>query len=185
VETAQLEASNPNVRVKKTYRWAAPNYFREEDELPGMKAVVYTDGKTGWLSAGQQSGNLGGPQARQAKGDWFRSYIALLLSSRTEGRTVNAIDTDTVEISDRDGNIARLTLDPATHLPARLSYDAVSVAGAPPTVQETYSDFRETDGVKIPFKVTMTTGGKPYGELTVSEFRINTGLKPEELRKRP
>ena len=185
VEMAQFEATNPSLRVKKTYRWLGPNYFREEDELPGMKAVVYTDGKTGWLSAGPQSGNLAGPQAKQAKGDLFRSYIGLLLSNQMEGRTVSAIDTDTVEISDQDGNVARLTLDAKTHLPARLSYDAVSMSGAPPNVQETYSDFHDVDGIKIPFKISMTTGGKTYGELTVSEFRANTGLKAEDLQKKP
>jgi hypothetical protein len=185
IETAELEAMSPSIRVKKTYRWVAPNYFREEDELPGMKAVVYTDGKTGWLSAGPQSGNLAGPQAKQAKGDLFRSYVSLLLSSQIAGRTVSAIDTGTVEINDQDGNIARLTLDEKTHLPARLSYDAVSMAGAPPNVQETYSDFHDVSGIQIPFKISMMTGGKPYGELTVADFRINTGLKPEDLQKRP
>ena len=185
VETAQLDAMNPNIRVKKTIRWAAPNHLREEDELPGMKAIVYTDGQNGWLAQGQQSGPLAGPQAKQSKGELFRSYISLLLSGRIEGRTVSAIDADTVEIADKDGNVARLTLDPQTHLPARLSYTAVSVAGSPPNVQETYSDFRDVAGIKIPFKIAMTNGGKPYGDLTVSDFRINTGLKPEDLQKRP
>ncbi len=185
VETAQMDAMNPNIRVKKTVRWVAPNYLREEDELPAMKVAVYTDGETGWLAQGQQSSPLAGPQAKQSKGELFRSYIGLLLSSRTEGRTVSAIDAGTVEIGDKDGNVARLTLDPQTHLPARLSYAAVSVAGSPPNVQETYSDFRDVGGIKIPFKVSMTNGGQPYGELTVSDFRINTGLKLEDLQKRP
>jgi zinc protease len=185
VETGELEATNPNIRVKKTYRWIAPNYLREEDELPGMKAVVYTDGKTGWLSAGPQTGNLAGPQAKQANGNLFRAYIGLLLSSQVESRTVSAMDTDTIEISDRDGNVARLTLDATTHLPVRLSYDAVSVAGAPPTVQETFADFHDVGGIKIPFKISMTSGGKPYGQLTVSDYRINTGLKLEDLQKKP
>jgi zinc protease len=185
VETAQFDARNPNVRVKKTIRWVAPNYLREEDELPGMKATVYTDGETGWLAQGQQSTTLAGPQAKQSKGELFRSYVGLLLSSRTEGRTVSAIDASTVEIGDKDGNVARLTFDPQTHLPARLSYAAVSVAGSPPNVQEIYSDFRDVDGLKIPFQVSMTNGGNPYGDLTVSDFRINTGLKLEDLQKRP
>jgi hypothetical protein len=185
VETAQLDAMNPNIRVRKTIRWAAPNYLREEDELPAMKATVYTDGETGWLAQGQQSTPLAGPLAKQAKGDLFRSYVGLLLSSRTEGRTVSAIDAGTVEIGDKDGNVARLTFDPQTHLPARLSYAAVSVAGSPPNVQETYADFHDVGGIKIPFKVSMTNGGKPYGDLTVSDFRINTGLKLEDLQKRP
>ncbi len=185
VETAQLNATNPNIRVKKTSLWVAPNYFREEDELPAMKVVVYTDGQSGWLAQGRQTSALLGPQAKQAKGDLFRAYFGLLLSNRTEGRTVNAIDTSTVEIGDKDGNVARLTLDPTTHLPARLSYEAVSVTGAAPNVQETYSDFREVGGIKIPFKISMTAGGTPYGDVTVADFRINTGLKLEDLQKRP
>jgi len=185
VETAQMDAMNPNIRVKKTIQWAAPNYMREEDELPAMKATVYTDGETGWLVQGRQSNVLLGPQARQTKGDLFRLYIGLLLSSQTAGRTVSAIDTDTVEIGDKDGNIARLTLDPQTHLPARLSYAAVGVSGSPPNVQETYSDFRDIAGIQIPFKISMTTAGKPYGDMTISDFKINTGLMPEDLQKRP
>jgi hypothetical protein len=90
-----------------------------------------------------------------------------------------------VEISDKDGHVARLTLDPKTHLPARLSYAAVSVTGTAPNVLEMYSDFRDVDGIKIPFKVSLTTGGQPYGDVTVADFRINTGLKPENLQKRP
>jgi hypothetical protein len=78
-----------------------------------------------------------------------------------------------------------LTLDSKTHLPARLSYEAVSVTGSAPNVQEAYSDFREVDGIKIPFRTSVTTGGKPYGEATVVEYRINTGLKVETLQKRP
>jgi len=185
-ETAQLDATNPNIHAKKTYLWVAPNYLREEDELPGgMKAVVYTDGQTGWLSQRGQTTALAGPQAKQTNGDLFRAYVGLLLSSQTEGRTVNAIDADTVEIGDKSGNVARLTLDPKTHLPARLSYDAVSVTGSAPNVQETYSDFHDVDGIKIPFKISLTAAGTPYGDLTVADFKTNTGLKPETLQKKP
>ena len=67
--------------------------------------------------AAAKSQALGGPQAKQANGNLFRSYIGLLLSDRMEGRTVNAIDADAVEISDKNGNVARLIFDPATHLP--------------------------------------------------------------------
>jgi len=29
------------------------------------------------------------------------------------------------------------------------------------------------------------SGGKPYGDLTVADFKINAGLKLEDLQKRP
>ena len=81
------------------------------------------------MAMGTNAQPLAGPQARQANGDLFRSYMSLLLSAQIEGRTVNAVDANTVEISDKNGYVARLTLDADTHLPKSLSYDAVSVAG--------------------------------------------------------
>ncbi|MGA7235737.1 MAG: hypothetical protein WBY44_08660, partial [Bryobacteraceae bacterium] len=185
VETAELAAANPNIHVKQTMKWAMPNYWREENEYPGAKVALFTDGKTGWIASGANSQILGGPQAKQANGNLFRSYIGLLLSDRVEGRTVNAIDADAVEISDKSGNVARLIFDPATHLPKTLSYDAVTVNGAPPVVQEAYSDFRDVSGVKVPFKIAMTQNGQRYADVTVSEFKINTGLTAAELQKRP
>ncbi len=185
VESASLDAVNPNIHVKQTLRWLAPNYWREETTLPVAKAQIYTDGKSGWMAMGPNAQALAGPQATQANGDLFRSYICLLLSAQIEGRTVNAIGANTVEISDKNGNAARLTLDAETHLPRSLSYDAVSVAGAPPAIQEDYSDFRDVSGIKVPFQTKITQNGNPYAVVTVSDFKINTGLKLEDIQKRP
>jgi zinc protease len=184
-ETAQLDAVNPNIHVNQILKWVAPNYWREENSYPGAKVALYTDGKSGWIASGQNSQVLGGPQAKQANGNLFRSYVGLLLSDRGEARTVNAIDADAVEISDNNGNVARLIFDPATHLPKTLSYDAISVTGAPPLVQESYSDFRDVSGLKIPFKITITQNGQRYADVTVSEFKIGTGLTVAQLQKRP
>lgn len=185
VEAAELDAVNPSIRVQQTMKWVGPSSWREENSYPGAKVALYTDGKTGWIASGPNSQVLGGPQAKQANADLFRSYIGLLLSDRVEGRTVNAIDRDAVEISDKNGNVARLIFDAATQLPKSLSYDAVSVNGAAPVVQETYSDFRDVNGVKVPFKIAMTQNGQRYADVAVSEFKINTGLTAAELQKRP
>jgi hypothetical protein len=177
--------------VRQTLRWVAPNHWREETELPVTKAQFYTDGKSGWMAMGTNAQPLAGPQARQANGDLFRSYVSLLLSAQIEGRTVNALDANTVEINDKNGNVARLTLDAATHLPKSLSYDAVSMAGAAPALEESYGNFRDVavaDGaapLKVPFQTKMTQNGKPYADVTVTDFRINTGLKLEDIQKRP
>jgi zinc protease len=185
METAELDAVNPNIHVKQILKWVAPNYWREENSYPGAKVALYTDGKTGWIASGANSQALAGPQAKQAGGNLFRSYIGLLLSDRVEGRTVNAIDADAVEIADKNGNVARLIFDPATHLPKTLSYDAISMTGTPPLVQESYSDFRDVNGLKIPFKIAMTQNGQRYADVTVSEFKIDTGLTAAELQRRP
>ena len=119
------------------------------------------------------------------QGDLFRLYFRLLLSDALEGRTVNAIDQQTVEISTPAGEAAQLTVDPATGLPVRVRYDAVHVAGAPVSVEESWSYFRDVGGVKIPFKTALARNGQKYADVTMTDCKINSGLKIEELQKRP
>ena len=50
---------------------------------------------------------------------------------------------------------------------------------------ESLSDWRETGGLKMPFKISMQQNGRKLGEATVSEYRFNTGLQVEDLNKKP
>ena len=52
-------------------------------------------------------------------------------------------------------------------------------------MEEEYSDFREVNGIQVPFHVTYHLGGKYLAESTVSQFQINTGLQLEDLERRP
>jgi len=122
---------------------------------------------------------------RQAQSEMFRRFTGLLLSDREQGRTINAIDDHTVEILGPNGVNARLEFDPSTGLPVKETYQAPGVGGAPTDVAQTFSDWRETGGFKLPFKVLMEQGGKKVADITVSEYKFNTGLTEEEISKRP
>ena len=69
-------------------------------------------------------------------------------------------------------------------MPAREIYQEVGQKG-PAEVQETFSDWREVDGLKVPFKILVQQDGKPFGDLTVQEYKFNSGMKPEELSQKP
>ena len=81
--------------------------------------------------------------------------------------------------------IPRVAFDPSTGLPAKLMYESVHVAGAGQPVEETFSDFREVSGIKAPFHISIAQSGNKFAEVTIESLQINTGLKPEELAKRP
>jgi hypothetical protein len=59
------------------------------------------------------------------------------------------------------------------------------VSGPPVSVVNQYADFREVEGVKVPHKITITQGGRKFAEVTVSDYKVNAGLKAEDLNKRP
>jgi len=179
-----LEAAAGGIKIKQVNMYVAPGDLRQEQELPFGKVIAYTDGKTGWMSTPQGEQPMPAEVLKQAQGEIFREPYALMLSDRDPARTVNAIGENTVEIAN-GGLSVRLELDPATGLPAREIYTDIGSGGAPAETTEIYSDWREVGGIKLPHKAIQLENGMKMLEVTVSEYKINSGLTAAELSKRP
>lgn len=165
--------------------WLSSGIFRQENTLPFGKVVAYSDGKSGWLKTPQGPMPLAGPQLKQVQGEIFRNYIGVLQSDRHPDRTVSSSSPDTLMISDNEGDAVELKIDPATKLIASESYKQVQPAGMPSEVGVDFSDYREVGGIKLPFKMTLKQGDKQVAEAVVSEYKLNSGVKPEDLAKQP
>ncbi len=181
----QLDPRAGGILVKETDRFVAPSHFRQDSQVPAGRISAYTDGKTGWIATPQGAGALEGSQLKQVRGDLFRIYFRLLLSDRIPGRTVSSVDPLTLEISDADGQVARVMFNAESGLPQRVSYETVAVSGPSVSVEDVYGDFRDYAGMKIPFQVTILQGGQKFAEVNLTEVKINSGLKLEDLVKRP
>jgi zinc protease len=179
-----MDASAGGITVKETTRVVA-DQFRQDQELPFGKMSVYSDGKTGWLATPQGTMAMPAEILKQARSEMFRGLASVMLSTRDASRTVNAVGPNTVQISTTDGLSVKMDFDPATGLPASQTYQETGQTGAPSEVVETFSDWRETGGIKLPFKVLLQQDGKKAGEATVAEYQFNTGLKAEDLAKKP
>jgi predicted Zn-dependent peptidase len=180
----QFDVSAGGAQSTMTERWIAPGYVRQDNATANAKLSVYCDGKIGWVSSGNASSALTGVPLKQVQSDLFRELFPLLLSDRTPGRRVNALDDETVEISDGAGQIVKVVFDSATGLLKNMLYDATTANGPIP-VLETYSDYRDVNGLKLPSKVVITLSGKRFQDLTVKNIQLNTGLKIQDLEKRP
>ncbi len=184
-ETAEVKMAPTagGFTVKQTNRFVAPNHLRQEQELPGIKMSVYSDGTAGWLASPQGTQNMPPQILAQARGEIFRNLTTLILSDRDPMRTVNAVGDNAVEISEGDESV-RLDFDPATGLPAKQTYQEAGANG-PSEVVETWSDWRKAGDVQVPYKVSIVQGGQPTAEGTVSDIKFNTGITADELSKRP
>jgi hypothetical protein len=120
---------------------------------------------------------------KQAQGEIFREWVSLMLSDRDAARTVSAAGPKSVEISSADGFSVRVEFEEATGLPVRQFYKEAAMGGA--EVKQTFSDWREVDGIKLPFKVLMEQNEQKVGEVAISEIKLNTGITPEELSRKP
>lgn len=172
----------PGMKVTETESWTASGHYREESTLPFGKVIVYSDGKTGFASSPQGTVNLPDPERKQVSLEIFRMWFPLLASASDPDRTIADEANGAIRISDKSGNTVLLTIDPATGLPQSETY---SEPGTPGDVTETYADWQESHGVKLPRKIAITQNGKHFGDLTVSSVEINTGLTAEQLSKKP
>jgi zinc protease len=174
-----MSAAAGGMKVKQVNRYLLGEHFRQEQEMPFGKLIAYTDGKTGWLSTPQGVMNMPAEVLRQAQGELFRRLPALVLASRNPALRVNAVGENAVEVSESSQSV-RLELDSATGLPARLQYQEGGTQ-----VVESYSDWRETGGVRMPFRIVLEQSGNRIAEASVTEYRFNSGVTADELGKKP
>lgn len=170
-----------DMKIKQTNHWLAPGILRQDQVLPMGTIIAYYDGKSGWLALPPPQGviPMPAPVVAQARGELFRQWVSLMQSG-----SATAVDANAVEIADGASKV-RVEFDAATGLPLRQIYSETDMRGTPSEVKETFSDWRDVAGVKLPFKVQIEQGGKPQGMVTVSDIKINTGLDPAELSKKP
>jgi hypothetical protein len=166
----------------ETDRWIAPSHLRQDSRQTSGPVSLYCDGKLGWISTPRGAGPLRGAILVEMRNEVFHVYFSLLLAGGEI--SVAAVDDRTVEISAGDETV-RLAIDPATGLPQQLLYDSPQPNGPPQPMEEEYSDFREVNGIQVPFHTTYHQGGKYLAESAVSQFQINTGLQLEDLERRP
>ena len=184
--TLQLDQAAGGMSVKQTEQWVAPLYLRQENQLPFGKITIYFDGKTGWASTPQGVGPVPDAQVKQVQLETFRLWFPLMLSDRDPDRVVAAVGSNKIEISDKKGHSVLLTIDEKTGLPLSETYaEPGGGRGAGATIEETYSDWQDTNGIKTPRKIVVNQGGRHFADVTVTSTEINRGLTAEQLAQKP
>lgn len=181
-----LNQGSGQIKVKQLIKWVAPATFRRDADSPFGKMSIYSDGEGGWISSPQGAGPLPPPILKQIQEELFRNYFRLLLSDRDQSRSVNYAGQGILEISDKQGNLVKLTVDEKTGLLLKESYQQAGQMGSgPAAVEEIYADFQDTAGIKLPRKITINQNGSKFADITVQDYRLNSGLKVADLSKRP
>jgi zinc protease len=186
-ETVELGMASmpPGVKIMQVNWWTAPNHFRQESQLPFGKVVVYSDGKSGWMSSPQGVRDLPGPQLKQVREELFRNYFRLLLSDNMADRVVNSPEDGVIEISDQAGNSVKLFVNEQTGLPAKEVYRSDQPMGPPSDLEEIFEAFDLVSGIKAPKKITVKQNAKKFADLTITELKLNSGIKTDDLSKKP
>jgi zinc protease len=181
-ETADvdMQTGQGTMKAKQLNESMLPGQFRQTQELPFGKMIAWSDGANGWLQTPQGQMPMSPEILKQVQMEIFRQFFSLLLSDRNPDRSVNAIGQNRIEISDQAGHSVTLDINPASGLPVKQTYQQ---SGNP--VQETFSDWKDVDGIKLPFRIVIEQAGQKFADVTVRGWKLNSGLKAEDLSKKP
>jgi zinc protease len=183
--------SKAGLNAEQTVRVILPDTMVQESQLPFGKLVAAVGADGGWMRGPQGMMPMPAPQLAQAQGELFRLRESLLLSDRVPGRTVNFVEQEdfngtpaaVIEISGDKGSSVRLWIDEKSGDILKQSYQSAALTGAPSQVEQVFSDYRDVDGLRAPFKVTVLAGGEEFAQVEVGEIHYNTGLDKATLLK--
>jgi len=180
-----LEPAAGGYKMRQVSTFVAPDQIRQEQETPFGTMKFYSDGNSGWLATPQGVEAMPAGVLKLAKGVIFRQLFTLMLSAGDASRSVKAVSDHDVKISMADGQSVLVEFDPATGLPARQLYTESGATGSPAERVEIFSDWRDAGGIKMPYGAVQLENGIKMLEVTVSEYRLNTGITPQALSQRP
>lgn len=82
------------------------------------------------------------------------------------------------------GDTITLALDPESGQCLGMTFQGKNFTGAPGEMVQVFSDYRDVDGLQMPFKVVSTYNGEPFLDSTITEITVN-GPITEDTFARP
>jgi len=182
VFSAMRHEAVPTTRV-----FARPDRLKTLIDYPGGIEARILDGRRGWrMTHGAPLQEAAGPMLLSMELQAARSAIPWILAEREsvvrliEPRVENGVKLPGLEIPLREGLVLRVWTNPVTQL-VEVSEGALRTAGAFAHFANYYSDFREVNGVKFPFREENFASGTQTGVTTVERVIVNPPISPGEF----
>jgi hypothetical protein len=159
-----------------------PERWRRETEAQAggqrLRVLVVVNGDKGWQSAGGAVTDLGAERLKELREEGHARRLAALLPLTKDASLrlapapeakVNGEPAPGVKVSAEGHADVLLYFDKKTHLLVKSERRAAE-GGESVLREETYSAYKEFDGVRLPTKVVRTAGGKPVSETTTAAY---------------
>lgn len=167
-----------------------PNLRRQEVTLNGQKIVQAFDGTNAWLlnpALGDQPVQMPGPQTASMKRD--AEFDSPLLDYQRKGVKVTLAGNQDIDgraayhlkVTTADGATRDYYLDQDSCLEFRVDAP-IEQNGMRGILSVSMSDYRDVDGVKMPFSLKQTLDGRVVADLRVSTVELNVPLAASEFR---
>ena len=167
-----------------------PSHVRVESKIRGTEVVQVFDGTRAWVKDPAGVHDVPERMLRDFQNALRRDTISLLLAAVDGDVRVRRLP----DVKDDTGTVRQALEFTATGLEPMVMYvDATNgfvtrqtyVAGGTgqPLVEESFSDYRDVNGVQINYAANVRVGGEPALERTVVDVKIGGPLDPSLFRR--
>jgi YHS domain-containing protein len=166
----------PGQNTEVALFWHVPDRLRLETTIPQFGAIANiltpSDEFTALPKGVRQ---LQRRQATELRRQAFRHPVVFVRTRNLPDTQVAGRAPDVVDLQALGGPVATLRIEAASGLPASLSFRGRGPEGDLGAVVHTFSDYRRSDGVMVPFNRTVTFNGAPVPQqsVAVESVRIN------------
>jgi outer membrane lipoprotein-sorting protein len=159
-----------------------PNLIRQELFMNGQLVVMAFDGRTPWMINPMLGAvtpiAMSGPSADMIRDQ--SSFDGPLIDYKDKGYLVEVVGLETLgdrkvhhlKLTDKNRQVQHCYLDADTGLEAKL----VSQNEMGQTFEQELSDYRDVEGVKIPFSIRMLSNGVAQGQIVVEKVEFNVKI---------
>jgi zinc protease len=188
VSDTLMETQDGTVAVPTTIRVRYPGGFRIDTDMPTGAVTQVFDSGTYWVRDAR--GVVVAPEeaAVSMLGNVQRDPIALLLAladgrvaaRRGPDASIDGRQMPVLIVELKPAGPFTLVLHPETGQIVRAWYPA---SGAGGRVEETFSDYRQIEGLQVAFSVTVRHPGLPPFTRIIREFQLNVPIDPSVFSK--
>jgi zinc protease len=176
---------------ESTESFLYPDRYKLVLKLPVAEITQVLDGDKAWMGQGNMVQELPAQLLAAMKQNLLTGGTAIgLLNAALDGKAQTTA-LDPVEAGGRkltpiliklDGLEAKLLVDAATSLPARLSYRSIGMQG-PADFEIELSDYKDASGLRLPHLEVTSQNGQKAIEKTVTNRTLNTGVDPSAFKR--
>jgi outer membrane lipoprotein-sorting protein len=157
-----------------------PNKIRRDQKLPDRTITVAFDGTTVWTHDTSMGGpqRMTGPQAQATRED--AAFDPLFLRYKEQGHKVELVGDEKLDgvavhhlrVTKKDGRVEEHYLNAETGLEFR-TLATLEEGGMKAELRSDFSDYREVDGLKVPFSIRQFLNGTPVLNVKLTQIEFN------------
>lgn len=180
MEMIQFGMSGSVIRYQKE-----PDKMRMDIEVMGMTITQAYDGETAWMIDPQTGVTQEMPENLTA--DMKRGALGMdaVLNPEKYGitysykgkETLEEVDYHVIDQTFEDGEKITVYINAKNYLPYKSITTSIGPSGGEVEEETIMTDYREVEGMMVPFSLIIYQDGQEFVTMTVSEVKINTGLE--------